>query len=206
MASFRKSIKNKYGVKTYQDTKNTYDWLSKALHKGDFRKLTISSEFLFDVSEITCSCEGIAEFVENAFGQEKYNFISFTMPVYSEGKRVAFISVNSNTEIGIITESKMMLEKIIGLLENTSLEDNESEVTTAVTYVENQINNNGVLIRGDGNMVANNRSELEIEKTAEESGFKQFCVGIMQNITSNFLWYLLTLTAGALATYFAMKQ
>ena len=206
MASFSKSITNKYGVKTYQDTKNTYDWLSKALHKGDFRELTILSEFLFDVSDITCSCDGIAEFVENAFGQEKYNLLVLKLFVYSEEKRVAFISIYPGTGINISTESKVMLEKIIELLENTSLEDNEYKATTAVTYVENQINNNGVLIRGDSNMVANSHSKLEIEKASEESGIKQFCVGIMQNITSNFLWYLLTLAAGVLATYFAMKQ
>ena len=204
MADFTKRIKSKYGVKTYQDTKNTYDWLSNALHKGDFPKLRISSDFLFDVSDITCSCDGISEFVENAFGQEKYQLISFSMAVYSEEKRIAYFTINSDAAISICTKSKVMLEKIIRLLDNTSLEERELE-TAAVTYVKNQINNNGVVIHGDGNVVANNHSKLEIEKASEESGLRQFCAGIIQNIASNFLWYLLTLVAGVLATYFAMK-
>ena len=56
MASFTKGISNVYKLDTYQGTKNTYDWIVKAIHKDDFPELKINTEFLFTISDITCSC------------------------------------------------------------------------------------------------------------------------------------------------------
>ncbi len=202
MARFNKTIKNVYGVKTFQDTKNTYDWLSKALHKGSFPQLEINADFIFDISEISCSCEGITEFIENAYGQAGYSLTSFNLSAYSEKKKIAFMIIDSFCGIRIFTDSKVMLERIINLVENTSLDETEENNPISVTYVETQINNDGVIIKGDGNVVANNHSEVEVDKEEKESGLKTFLNGVFQNIASNFLWYLLTLTAGGLLTYF----
>ena len=205
MASFKKKIKNIYGANTYQDTKNTYDWIIKALHKGDFPKLVINSEFLFDISEISCSCEGITEFVENAYGQAGYSLTSFNLSVYSEKKRIAFVIVDSFCGVRISTDSKVMLERIVNLIENTSLDEIEVNNPISVAYVEKLINNDGVIVQGDGNIIANDHSKVEVEKEKKESGFKKFLRGVLQNIATNFIWYLLTLAAGALVAYFAMK-
>lgn len=205
MASFKKEIKNIYGTNTYQDTKNTYDWITKALHKGDFSKLVINSEFLFDISEISCSCEGITEFVENAYGQAGYSLTSFNLSVYSEKKRIAFVIVDSFCGVRISTDSKVMLERIVSLIENTSLDEIEVNNPISVAYVEKLINNDGVIVQGDGNIIANDHSKVEVEKEKKESGFKKFLCGVLQNIATNFIWYLLTLAAGALVAYFAMK-
>ena len=56
MATFWKDIKNKYSVRTYQDTKNTYDWIIKAINKGNFGCDEVDAEFLFDISSMLCSC------------------------------------------------------------------------------------------------------------------------------------------------------
>lgn len=201
MASFKKEIKNTYGTKTYQDTKNTYDWITKALYKGDFPELVINSEFLFDISEISCSCEGITEFVENAYGQAGYSFTTFNLSVYSDKKRIAFVIVDLFCSVRISTDSKVMLERIVNLIESTSLDETEVNDPISVTYVETQINNDGVIVNGDGNIIANNHSEVEVGKEKKESAFKTFWEGVVQNIASNFLWYLLTLVAGSLLTY-----
>jgi hypothetical protein len=201
MASFKKVIKNTYGVKTFQDTKNTYDWITKALQRGNFPKLRIDADFLFDISEISCSCEGISEFVENAYGQAGYKLAMFHLCAYSEDKRVAFILVDPFAGVTISTGSKVMLERVVNLIENTTLEETEVNNPISVTYVETQINNDGVIVNGDNNIVANNHSEVEVEKEKKESGFKAFWNGVFQNVASNFLWYLLTLAAGGLLTY-----
>lgn len=207
MASFIKTIRNLYKTDTYQGTKNTYDWIVKAVNKGEFRELEIKVKCLFNISDITCSCQGIAEFIENAYGQADYDLVSMDIAVYSKDKSVAYIIVNSFGGIKISTESKVMLERIVNLLENTSLDETEIDDTISVTYVETQINNNGVIVRGDGNIVANDHSEIEFKKdrTKEESSIRKFWEGIIQNVTSNFIWYLLTLVAGAVCAYFAMK-
>ena len=205
MAHFKKEIKNIYGDKTYQDTKNTYDWLTKALQKGNFPELRIDSDFLFAISEITCSCEGIEEFVENAYEQTGYKLVCFHLYAYSENKSIAFILVQTDCRIEISTDSKMMLERIVNLIENTTLDETEANDPISVTYVETQINNDGVIVQGNGNIVANNHSKVEVEKEQKESGVKAFWKGVFQNITSNFLWYILTLVAGGLVTYLLTK-
>ena len=207
MASFTKGIRNVYNADTYQGTKNTYDWIVKAIYKGKFQELEIKTKFLFHISDIMCSCQGIEEFVENAYGQANYDLVSMDMSVYSEDKTTAYIIVNSFGGVKISTDSKVMLEHIVNLLENTSLDETEMNDPISVTYVETQINNNGVIVRGDGNIVASDHSEIELEKgkTKEESSIRKFWTGILQNVTSNFVWYLLTLVAGALCAYFAMK-
>ena len=201
VASFIKEIKNVYKVNTYQGTKNTYDWIIKAIHKGDFQKLKIETKFLFDISDITCSCQGIEEFVENAYGQGNYGLISMNMSVYSEDKSTAYIMVNSFNGVKISADSKVMLERIVSLLESTSLDETEVNDPISVMYIDTQINNDGVIIQGNSNVVANNHSQVEMDKTKDESRFKKFWSGVWQNITSNFIWYLLTLAAGGLLTY-----
>lgn len=202
MASYKKEITNIYGVKTYQDTKNTYDWITKALQKGNFPQLRIDADFLFDISEISCSCEGITEFVENAYGQAGYKLTIFHLYAYSENNRIAFILVDPFCGIKVSTDSKVMLERVVNLIENTTLDETEVNDPISVTYVETQINNDGVIVHGDGNIIANNHSEVEVEKEKKESGLQAFLKGIFQNIASNFLWYLLTLAVGGLLTYF----
>ena len=201
MASFAKGISNVYKVDTYQGTKNTYDWVIKAIHKGDFQELKIKTKFLFCISDITCSCQGIEEFIENAYGQANYDLVSMDMSVYSEDKSIAYIIVNSFGGVKISTDSKVMLERIVSFLENTSLDETEVNDPISIMFIETQINNDGVMIQGNSNVVANNHSEVEMDKEEEESCLKKFWSGVWQNIASNFIWYLLTLAAGGLLTY-----
>ncbi len=202
MAHFSKKITNIYGVETYQNTKNTYDWLIKALNKGNFPEMQVDADFLFDVSEISCSCQDISEFVEHAFGQADYRLIVFHLAVYSEDKKIAFIVVDPFRGIGVTTDTKLMLERITNLIEGTSLDETEVNDPISVVYIDKQINNSGVLIQGNGNVVANNDSKVEVEEAEKESKFRKFWVGILQNVTSNLIWYLLTLAAGGLLAYF----
>lgn len=201
MATFWIKTKNKYSVDTYQNTKNTYDWIMKALTKGmlDFDDLDV--DFLFTVAEITCSCNGIEEFIENAYGQVGYRLtqMAVTFSVKEAGR--VRISVEPNDCVSISTTTKSMLEKIVNLLENTSLDETEANDPISVTYIETQINNDGVIVHGNQNNVANNHSEIEIEQEQGDSGVKSFLSGILQNITSNFIWYLLTFGAGIVIAY-----
>ena len=205
MTNYRKDIKNKYGIKTYQETKNMYDWLVKAIHKGKFPDLKIESSFWFDVSEISYACEGISEFVENAYGQSNFKLTMFCLHVKSGKDKIVSIFADRFKGVTVSAESKVMLERIVNLIENTSLDETEVNDPISVTYVETQINNDGVIIHGDGNVVANNHSEVEVEKAEGESAFKKFWTGVWQNIASNFMWYLITLALGALGAYLAMR-
>lgn len=76
MASFSMDIDNKFGLNTYQDTKNTYEWIVRAVEKSGYQNVKIESEFSFYISKMFCSCESINEFVENSYGQSDYNPIS----------------------------------------------------------------------------------------------------------------------------------
>ena len=206
MASFRKSISNKYGVKTYQETKNTYDWINKAIHKGPFPAIKINSEFSFSLSDIHCDCNGIEQFVENAYGQTNYDLTTMNLSIYSEDFRIAFIIVKFDNSISISTESKVMLEQIVTLLEATTLDETEVDDPISVTYIETQINNDGILIQGDNNTVANDHSSVNISSQKQvESKIKQWFYAILQNLLANGVWYLLCLVVGAAIALYASR-
>ena len=206
MASFSKNITGKYGVKTYQETKNTYDWIFKSILKGNFSSITINSEFQFSLSDIYCVCNGIEEFVENAYGQTAYDLNTMNLSIRSENSRIAFIIVKFDNSISVSTESKVMLEQIVTLLETTSLDETEANDPISVTYVENQINNEGVLIQGNHNVVANDHSSVNVALPKQtESKIKQWANAILQNLLANWVWYLLCLAVGTVATFFALR-
>ena len=202
MATFWKEIENIYGTQTYQDTKNTYDWVVKALQKGNFDCKTVHAEFLFNVSGLLCSCVGIEEFVENAYNQEGYSLTDIHFRLRTEDRGSVNISVKYNDIISVSTDSKVMLERVVNFIENTTLDETEVNDPISVTYVETQINNDGVIVHGDGNIIANDHGEIEVEKEKKESGSKTFWKGVFQNIASNIIWYLLSLAAGGLLAYF----
>lgn len=200
MEIFWKDIKNKYSVDTYQDTKNTYDWIAKAINKGNFDCDEVRTAFLFNLSSMLCSCNGIEEFAENAYGHNGYKLVNMRFSFWPKDLGHVSIEVNNNC-ISVSTTTKLMMEKIVVLLEGTSLDDEEADDSVSVTYIKTQINNDGVIIKGDHNTVANNHSEIELEKNEKESGFKKFWAGVLQNITSNLVWYFLTLAVGFLLAY-----
>lgn len=206
MARFRKSIANKYGVKTFQETTNTYDWIIKAIHKGTFSALKINSEFNFSISDIDCSCDGIEEFVENAYGQANYDLTTMNLSVYSGDTRLAYIIVKYDNSINISTESKVMLEKIVSLLESTVLDEAEVDAPISVTYIETQVNNDGILIQGNDNTVANDHSSVNISSSKPiEPKAKQWLNAIIQNLLANGVWYVLCVLGGAVIALLAAK-
>ena len=174
MATFWKDIENKYGVSTYQDTRNTYDWIMKALRIAGYNCNRIQTSFLFSISDITCSCDTIKEFTENAYGQQGYNLTQMTFRLWHKISEMVIISVENNNMVKISTESKVLLETIVNLLKSTSLEEKEHKDTIPVML-------------GEGK---------------EKSPFVQFWMGVFQTIMSNFIWLLLGAIVSALIAFF----
>lgn len=203
LASFSQSIPGKYGVKSYQETKNTYDWIMKSLYKGGFQDLEVDTDFLFDMAEITCSCKGLEEFVEHAYGQDNYSLISMDFKIQSKGISRWYISMDGSSKINIRTNTKILLEKVIDLLKDTSLDETEVNDPISVTYIEHQ--SNDITIDGDNNAVAvNSSTAVNIESsTNAEPRWKQNLKAIVQNLIANWIWYLLTATIAAIITFFA---
>lgn len=203
MASFSQNISGKYGVKSYQDTKKTYDWIMKSLNKGGFENLKVTTEFLFDISEITCKCKNIEEFVEHAYGQSDYNLVSMDFTIKSEGIPLWFIIVDSSSRIRISTDTKSLLEKIVGLLKNTSLDGTEKNGPISVTHIDYQ--NNSVIVNGDSNIIANEHSTITNKQEKPESKINKWLQGICQGILANWIWYILGLIASALLIWAVSK-
>ena len=137
MATFWKKIKNKHEIKTYQDTKDSYDWIMKALQKGDFDSTSMEAKFLFTVSGILCSCKGIEEFTENAYGYSDYKLNNFCISFWPGESGLVSITAKSGNEVSISTESRVLLEEIVKLLESTYLDD-EAANTTLVVKMEKE--------------------------------------------------------------------
>lgn len=205
MARFSEELAGKYGVKTYQETKNTYDWILKSLQKGGFCDLKTDVNFLFKISQIMCSCTGIEEFSENAYGQEGYALNNFDIAAYADNIRLAFIYVAHNNSVSVSTDSKVLLEKIVKLLQETSLEETETSAPIPVTYIEQQ--NNNIAINGNDNIVATHHGSVTTssEPIKSESKLKQWIISVGQNLLSNGIWYVLTLIAGAIVGVLVTK-
>lgn len=196
MADFAQRIENKYGTDTYQDTKNTYDWIMKAIQKMNFSNIRTS--FGFYMGEISCFCNNIEEFVAHAYGQADYSFISMNFTVESEES--LFISVDSGNQIRVSAESKNLLERAVISLKNTTLDESEVNNLTSVIYVNQQ--HVGTLIGGNNNIVANDHSSVVagnnnlIGQSDKESLIKQWLKAIGQNLISNGVWYILCILGG----------
>lgn len=199
MASFSQTIQGKYGVKSYQDTKNTYDWIMKSLEKGKFLNLEVSTEFLFWISEIRCKCNNIIEFTEHAYGQKDYRLISMHFSITSTEEGLWFLSVDSNSSIGISANSKSLLEKIVGLLRSTFLDKTEKNDPISITYIEHQ--DNSVTVNGDSNIIANNNSTILDKQEKPEAKVSNWIQGICQGMLANLMWWILGLVAVALLAW-----
>lgn len=205
MASFTKKIEIKYGVETFEQTKNTHDWIEKGFKRWGGAKAEIKSKFLFHVGDIYCSADNRKEFVEIVFGNEKsYSFTEVSIIVY-KGDKSIYAIINSS-KASIITEDKNILEEIIKILQETTLEE---EKQMATTYIENQYNGN--VVNGNDNIVVSNSEKVNINKDTKqeekikESKFKKWLTAIGQNLLSNGIWYLLIAIGTAVITYFFTK-
>ncbi len=199
VASFSQQIEGKYGTKSYQDTKNTYDWIMKSLNRGEFQDLKVETYFLFDMSEITCSCESIEEFVEHAYGQSNYHLISMRFCIEAKEIPLWFISVDNRSKLHISTDTKSLLEKMVDLLRNTSLDEAENDSPISVTYIEHQ--DNSVTVNGDSNIIANNHSTILDKQEKPTSKISGWLKGICQGILANWIWYILGLVVCTLLAW-----
>lgn len=196
MADFAQRIDNKYGTATYQDTKNTYDWIMKAIEKMNF--YSVKTSFGFYMGDISCFCNSIEEFIAYAYGQANYSFIAMNFTVESEES--LSISVDYDTQIRISAKSKNLLERTATSLKNTALNEFEINDSISVTYVNQQ--HVETLVGGNNNIVANDNSSVvagnnnSIGQSNKESLIKQWFSAIGQNLISNGIWYVLCIVGG----------
>ena len=198
MASFIKEIEG-MTLQSYDSVVSLHKTIIQLSNNLGLVKPNVTGRFQFKLGKLTCVCEGLDEFVENAYGAENFHFVSTRIQIRDGTNMVVYMSSIGGDPISVHTDSRVVLEKFFVELESALSAAQNS--TNSVT--QNIIDS--VVINGDGNVVANKNSSVEIEAEAKESVVKNFWTGILQNITSNFLWYLLTLAAGALVAYFAMK-
>ena len=198
MASFSKVIEGMH-LQTYESVVSLYRLIAMLSDNLGLVKPKVKGEFQFRLGKITCVCENYDEFVENAYGAEDFRLVSVQVLIKDGNTTVIFVHSIGGDSISAQADSRSVLEKFFTELEK--LQSAAQNPTNGVT--QNIIDS--VVINGDGNTVANNNSSVEVETKQEDSVAKSFWTGILQNITSNFLWYLLTLAAGALVAYLAMK-
>lgn len=113
MTNFTQQIDNPYGVDTYENVKKTYDWIHNTLKKGRFVPGFITSEFLFDIGAITCSCKNIRDFIENAYGQENYHHITMSINQISLLTRKAIFIYVETENIRVSATDKQVLDNVV---------------------------------------------------------------------------------------------
>ena len=203
MASFSKDIELKYGVSTYEETKKTYEWIEKSAKKWGGKKATISIDFQFYLGDIMCSTDDIKEFCEITYGVAGYHLIALRGVVYAGEKR---IYLNYLRNLSVSTDNKVDLESFLKVLQETNFDEKDE---FPITYIGSQINiesqNNGTIVHGDNNTVVSQNSNGNLNTDKKESKFKKWITAILQNILSNWIWYLLTAGIGALITYYSLN-
>lgn len=195
MAKFSKNINCKYGFSTYENVKDTYNWIQKSLQKLNRKNIRITERFQFHVGDISCAVDNYSEFVQYGYGVSDFEFVAIYIHASSENEDI-YISdgwEGENYLLRISSDSKETLEKVCEALSNTNL--NDTNPSPNITYITTQ-NNNNTNITGDNNVVINQSEDVDINNTGKkkaESTIKQWLRAIAQNLLSNWVWYLLTL-------------
>lgn len=204
MASYSVDLKHKYETKTYQETKNTYEWIFKAFAKANIDTSNIRENFSFNIGKVHCNTENFEEFVENAYGCDNFDFGSFYIYVF-EGTEVVLSVYCSVDKLSISSKSKVMIETVVNSLESTSLD--ETEVNDPIS-----IEINAPIIVGDKNVVGNNitgnNNKINSETNVAEkkpSKIKAWLESLAQNLLANWLWYLIGVGVSALVAYGIFK-
>ena len=163
----------------------------------------IESEFFFETGGMTCNCKGFEEFVENAFGHTKYELIMMQISQYDLKNKESIYCAITESGISILSSDKRKLEKLVSFL------DNKPQKTTD-TYIENQYNigdisgehNNININQGENNTIQTTPVLPEINKNKIESKSKSWFESIIQNLLSNWIWYLLATSVAFIVGYF----
>lgn len=204
MANYSIDIMHKYGTKSYQETKNTYEWVLKAFAKSNIDIFSKDEEFSFNIGKLHCHTTSFEEFVENAYGCDGYDFCGFYIYVFDEKKII--LSVRCSTDkLSVSSESKALIETVVTSLESTSLD--EAEVNDPIS-----IEIHAPIIVGDknvvGNNIAGNNNKINSETNVAEkklSKIKAWLESLAQNLLANWLWYLIGVGVSALVAYGIFK-
>lgn len=184
MASFSTHIKSKFELETYKGAKDTYEWIIASLNKlnSNYEKIEVS--FQFDIGTINCSCNSVEEFIEYAYGQADYDLTCLSI-IYRSDSNI-YITVRRYDGVRISTDSKVLLEEIISILESHDIKQNEN-------ITNNYIQNNYEIgtISGDNNAVVQGNNSNITQQKVEKSTLKEWIEAILQNLVANWLWIVI---------------
>ena len=189
MASFSQEIVLKYGANTYQEVRNTYEWVAKIAQNLALKNPKIEEEFLFSVGKMTCSAKNLAEFITNAYGMSDFEILNFLISVYDKDKCICRFSYMCGS-FSVRSDSKEIIEKVLTLAERTTLDDDM--FNSAIKSENVSIN-----VSGNNNIIANDSSMISISATPEsktcKSKIHEWITAIAQNIAANYIWWILGL-------------
>ncbi len=205
MSSYRKTV-NDIKIASYEEVKELY--LRVSTIADEMRKESAVLHFQFRCGDITYVAESIEDFTKDAYGATDFHLVSMQLMYFLPGKEQ--ISMNYLSDVSVTASNKVLLEDLIKRLNITS--------KTNATHSKQQIQNSGgntIIINGNGNVVANaggviSGNDIENEQDVlqpeeKQSKIKDFFSGVLQNIVSNIVWYLLGLIAAAVIAYISMQ-
>ena len=174
----------------------------------EMRKKSAVLHFQFRCGDITYVAESIEDFTKDAYGATDFHLVSMQLMYFLPCKEQ--ISVNYLGDVTVTASNKVLLEDLIKRLNITSNINN--------TQPKQPIYNSGgntIIINGNGNVVANaggvisgndieNKQDV-LQPKEKQSKIKDFFSGVLQNIVSNIVWYLLGLIVAAVIAYISMQ-
>ena len=198
MASFSRNVDD-VKLKTYEDVAMLHNLLSAASMKLGLVEPRIKTKVQFYIGEISCMCESYEEFVENAYGTENFKLIAVDVHIYDRSNSVIYVGYIGMGRVSASADSRAMLEKFLMQLqkEQNAIKNGDQAVTQNIV--------DSVVITGNGNTVANNGGNIMSVEKKKENRMRDFFSGILQNIASNLIWYLITFVAGILLAYLTTR-
>lgn len=197
MGSFSQKIDHVFGVDTYENTKKTYDWIFTTMEKIQLVPCPIESSFLFDIGKISCGCASLEEFVDNAYGKSDFAFIRMDLSqIVPRGPLL--VAIVSQFDIQISASDIRMLESFANALKISATDSKDPTIVPIQNnYNIGAINgDNAIIVQGDKNKT---RVNVDTKKTPV---WKSWCTSILQNLLSNWIWYVLSILAGILIAHF----
>lgn len=211
MASFSKELTLKYQELDYTGVIENYNWIKNTV-SSLFKNIEISDcQISFMIGDISCSCESIEEFSNNAYGLPIHVY-SFRLNFYQQKDynthtQIAYIIINTSFKTFTVhCDSKEVLIDICTALEDSMAPDLSTPAIQ--TQINNYIHDESTHVTiGDNNSIQNtNIGKNNTVHTGTPAPKKSFCKSVLQTLTANWLWFILGLILLVLLTYFGVTN
>lgn len=201
MASFSIHVESILDVDTSENILQIAQWIKNSVHKAGLDASGYHFHALFDIGDLTVSCENEREFKEHALGQN-IDLTTFTIQFDKEDTLYLFFNISKkstrheNKNVSIHCDDRSVIQDIVSTLMLEKERFEEKLIAPAPTVLVQGNNNQiGVINAGDNNqfdtVTAGNNNTINNQVQPPQKTKSGFWQGVLHYIVSNIVWVII---------------